>query len=75
MDTGLNAVKTTSKKVIHKAGKFIGNKVADAVTNSNDYDIEKQELFEEIIIPPEKKRWNTKQIEKKHYKNATLWNI
>ena len=55
MDTGLNAVKTTSKKVIHKAGKFIGNKVADAVTNSHDYNIEKQEPFEEIIIPPEKK--------------------
>ena len=24
------------KKVVHKAGEFIGNKIADAVTKSND---------------------------------------
>ena len=32
LDKGLNA----SKKVVHKAGEFIGNKIADAVTKSND---------------------------------------
>ena len=36
MDTGLDSLKTASKKVIHKAGEFIGNKIADAVTYSDD---------------------------------------
>ena len=45
MDTGLNA----SKKVVHKAGKYLGNKIAN---NDNN---EKQESFEEIIVPPEKR--------------------
>ena len=49
LDTGLDA----SKKVVHKAGEFIGNKTADAVTKSNDDNIEKQEPVEEIIIPPD----------------------
>ena len=35
-----------SKKVVHKTGEFIGNKIADAVTNSNDDNIETQEPFE-----------------------------
>ena len=55
LDTGLDAVKTASKKVVHKAGEFIGNKIANAVTNSNNDNIEKQEPAEEIIIQPEKK--------------------
>ena len=71
MDTGLDAVKTASKKLVHKAGEFIGNKIADAVTKSNDDNIGKQELVEEIIIPLEKRdeilnklrkileKWNT----------------
>ena len=32
LDKGLDA----SKKVVHKASEFIGNKIADAVTKSND---------------------------------------
>ena len=69
MDTGLDAGKTASKK----AGEIIGNKIADAVTKSNDLEIVKQEPVEEIIIPQKKKRWNIKQIEKsiitmEHYK-------
>ena len=32
MDKGLDA----SKKVVHKASEFIRNKIADAVTKSND---------------------------------------
>ena len=51
LERGLNA----SKKVVHKAGEFIGNKIADAVIKSNDDNIEKQEPVEEIIIPPEKR--------------------
>ena len=74
LDKGLD----TSKKVVHKAGGFIGNKTADAATKLNDYYIEKQEPAEEIIIPPEK-RGNTKQMEKniikmEHYKISRLLN-
>ena len=38
MDTGLDA----SKKVVHKAAKHLGNKIADAVTKSNGDHIVKQ---------------------------------
>ena len=55
MDTGLNSLKTVSKKVVHKAVEFIGNNIADAVTKSNDDKTEKQEPVEEIIIPLEKR--------------------
>ena len=59
IDTGLDA----SKKVVHKAGEFLGKKIADAVlsktldtrTKSNDDNIEKQEPIQEIIIPPKKR--------------------
>ena len=51
MDTGLDG----SKKVVHKAGQLTGNKISDTVTKSNDDKILKQEHFEEIIIPPEKR--------------------
>ena len=71
LDTGLDSLKTTSKKVVHKAGEFLGNQIADVVTKSNDDKIVKQEPVEEIIIPLEKrdeilnklrkvlKKWNT----------------
>ena len=36
LDTGLDSLKNTSKKVVHKTGEFSGNKFADTVTNSND---------------------------------------
>ena len=51
MDTGLDA----SRKIVHKAGEFLGSKIADVVTMSNDDNIEKQEPVEEIIIPLEKR--------------------
>ena len=55
MDTGLNA----SEKIVHKACKFFGNKIADAVTKSNDDKIMKPDEYprnvEEIIIPLEKR--------------------
>ena len=31
VNTGLDSLKNASKKVVHKAGEFIGNKIADAV--------------------------------------------
>ena len=55
MDMGLDAVKTASKKLVHKAGEYIGNEIADAVTKSNDDNIKKEEPVEKIIIPPEKR--------------------
>ena len=50
MDTGLDSLKTASKKVVHKAGEILGNKIADAETNSNDDKMIKQEPAEEIVI-------------------------
>ena len=44
-----------SKKVVHKAGEFIGNKTADAIIKSGNDNIEKQEPLQKIIIPPEKR--------------------
>ena len=44
-----------SKKQFIKQVNLQGKK-ADAVTKSNDDNIEKQEPVEEIIIPPEKKK-------------------
>ena len=49
----LDYLKTTSKKVVHKTGEFLGKKIADAVTKSSNNKIVKQEP--EIIIPPEKR--------------------
>ena len=51
LDKGLDA----SKKVVHKADEFIGNKIADAITKPNDDNIEEQEPVEEIIVPREKR--------------------
>ena len=32
LDTGLDSLKTASKKAVQKAGEFLGNDIADAVT-------------------------------------------
>ena len=45
MDTGVDALKTASIKVISKAGEFIGNKIGDKILKP----------VEEIIIQPEKR--------------------
>ena len=63
MDTGLDASKTSSKRVLYKTGEFIGNKIADAVVKSNDdknvkpkHAIDKNlRNTEEIIIPSGKR--------------------
>ena len=36
LDAGLDSLKTASKKVVHKACEFLRNKIAYAVTKSND---------------------------------------
>ena len=54
-DTGLNI----SKKVVHKAGEFLGNKIADAVTKSNNNEIVKPNKnprnVQEIMISLDKR--------------------
>ena len=67
IDTGLDA----SKKVVLKAGEFIGNKIAGALTESSNINIEKQEPVEEIIIPTEKREEILKNWES-NYKKGTL---
>ena len=36
LDTRPGSLKTASIKAVHKTGKFLGNKIADAVTKSNN---------------------------------------
>ena len=60
MDTGLESLKTASKKVVHKACAFLGNKIEDALTKWNNDKIVKLDEgsrnVEEIIILPEKRK-------------------
>ena len=70
MDTGLDSLITAFKKVVHKAGDFLGNKIADAVNKSKDDKIVKQEPVEEIIIPLEQ----TDEILNKLRKVLQKWN-
>ena len=51
LDTGLDSLKTGSKKVVHKAGELSGNKFADTVTKSED----------DIIVKPDE---NPRNVEK-----------
>ena len=55
MDIGLDVLKTASKKVFHKTGEFLRNKLVDVVTNSYSDKIVKTKDVKEIIIPPEKR--------------------
>ena len=36
LDAGLDSLQTASKKVTHRRGDFLGNKIADEVTKSNN---------------------------------------
>ena len=54
LDAGLDSLKSASKKVVHKACEFIGNKIAYVVTKSINDKIVKQEP-EKINISPEKR--------------------
>ena len=58
MDKGLDA----SKKVVHKTGEYLRNKIPYVITKSNN--IEKQEAVGEIIIPPEKREGILKILRK-----------
>ena len=57
--TGLDAAKTTSKRLVQKTaeatGDLIGNKIADKITSIGKPK-EKEKETEEIYIPPEKRQ-------------------
>ena len=66
MNTGLDPLKNASKKVVHKTGRFLGNKIANKIAKPKHVTDENPRNIEEIIIPPEKReeiinemRWNT----------------
>ena len=77
LDKRIYSLKTNRKNVVHQACKVLGDKIVDTVAKSNDDKIvkphENSRNVEEIIIPPEKKRWNIKQIKKSSI--GTLKNI
>ena len=58
LNTGVDAVKTASRNVIHKAGEFLRNNIADAVIKTNNDKIMKTDKnprnIEEVITPLEK---------------------
>ena len=72
--TGLDALKTAPKKVVHKAGEatgeFMGNKISDKIVKQNPLSAKNSRNAEEIVISPEKRR-NGKQIKKNIIKNGS----
>ena len=57
--TGIDAAKTTSKRIVQKpaeaTGNLIGNKIADKITSAGkSKEKEKTKKVEEIYIPPKK---------------------
>ena len=62
--TGIDAAKTTSKRVVQKTaeakGDLIGNKIADQITSiGKPKEKDKTKEIEEIYIPPEKRLLKT----------------
>ena len=56
--TGTNALKTASKKVIHKAatGEFLRKKIADKIVKLKSVTDENSRNIDEIILPPKKEK-------------------
>ena len=58
--TGIDAAKTTSKRVVQKtaeaAGDLIGNKIADKITSIGKPKEKETKEIEEIYFPPEKRQ-------------------
>ena len=55
MDNRLNFLKAASKKIVHKAGEFLQNRITNAVTNSNEDKVVKEGPVKDMIIPPEER--------------------
>ena len=60
--TGLDALKTMTKKVAHKAAEaareFIGNKIASEIVKPRPVPDMNSRNVEEIVIPPEERKKN-----------------
>ena len=58
--TGIDAAKTTSKRIVQKSpeatGDLIGNKIADKITSVGKPKEKETKKIEEIYIPPEKRQ-------------------
>ena len=58
--TGLDALKTATKKVAHKAakatGEFIGNKIANKIVKPKTIPDENSRNVKELIIQPEQRK-------------------
>ena len=52
MDKGLD----DSKEVVHQAGEYLGNKIADAITKWNDVTIEKKNLLKKKLFSQKKEK-------------------
>ena len=50
LDTGLDFLKTDSKKIVHKASEFIGNEIADKIVKQKHVIHENSRNVEEITI-------------------------
>ena len=73
LDIGLDALKTVSRKVVHKAadGQFIGIKISDKIVKSKHVINENLGNVEEIIILPEKREEISSELSR-YFKNGTL---
>ena len=79
MNTWVDSLKIASKKVVHKAGEFLRNKIANKIVKPKHVIDENEINFEEIIIHTRKNRRNIKRIETsiikmEHYKISKLLN-
>ena len=58
MNTGIDALKTACKKVVHKAaeatGEFIGNNINEKIVKPKDVNDENPKKFKERIGPSKK---------------------
>ena len=76
LDIKVYFLKTASKKVVHKAGVFIGNKIANAVNKSDNDKIvkpdENSRNIGEIITPPEKREGILKELRQVLLKRNTI---
>ena len=72
LDTGLDCIKTASKKVVHKTGESLGNKMSEVVTKSKENKILKQETVEEIIIQRQKREEILNELRQVLYKWNTI---
>ena len=74
--TGLDALKTATKKLVHKAGEatgeFLQNKIADKTVKPKLVHDENSRNIEEIVIAPEKREEILNELRQyykmKHYK-------